>query len=58
VIRRSFSVVSLGKFSRTPIGTERGDQRSRFQEHSIRVPSPGGEGQGEGGPILTAFKLS
>jgi hypothetical protein len=45
------SAFSSSRFTcRTPVGGERGDRRASFQDHSIRVPSPGGEGQGEGGP--------
>ena len=52
------SAFSSSRFTcRTPVGGERGDRRASFQEHPIRVPSPGGEGQGEGGPFLTNLDL-
>jgi hypothetical protein len=49
---------SIGDSRQDSKRNRRGDQVSKFPKPSIRVPSPGGEGQGEGGPILTAFKLS
>jgi hypothetical protein len=43
---------------RTAAGLDRGDLRSSFQENSTRVPSSGGEGWGEGGPIISLSILS
>jgi hypothetical protein len=53
-IRGPFSAFSpFGSTCRTVAAMERGDLRSSFQGDSSRVPSPGGEGQGEGGPFFT-----
>jgi hypothetical protein len=58
IIRRSFSAfVSFGKLCGTFAGVGRGDQSLSLQRRFIRVPSPGGEGQGEGGTILTSHEL-
>ena len=58
IVRSSLSAfVSLRNCCRTVAGFERGALRPSFQEHSIRVPSPGGEGQGEGGQSLQSFSF-
>jgi hypothetical protein len=51
LIRASLSAFSCVRYScRTFRRGKRGDQCSDFQARSIRVPSPGEEGQGEGRP--------
>ena len=57
-MQASFSAFSLfGNTCRIGTAVERGDLRSSFQGDSTRVPSPGGEGQGEGGLSFTDLHL-